>query len=293
MGTRKGRCLENHNYILPYNLIESYKVLIGNRTDCSSTRRLSTYTQLDSPQSPFQVRTILAACRIIVGCEYIFHVILSSSSQGGISSSSTTTMASPSDLTVLDITGRYTMVKPFIFSIISMADHLSQNKSLSDPRTDEILAMQGVSWLTRLAIKYGTITLSVKHFKDDNAVEHIDIDQTVTGGIPGTRETRALTWKEQERNDHVFGYYIGKSRRVPVDQLDVAFLKEGWTADTIKHGLIQSYVESDTPKSGISWIANQVSLQAASGLSVLCRFIDKYILYRPGELKTSMMREDM
>ena len=143
-----------------------------------------------------------------------------------------------------------------------MTDHLPQNKSLSDPRTDDILALQGVSWLTRLAIKFGTITLSVKHFKDENAVEHIDIDQTITGGIPGTRESRTLTWKEQEKNDHVFGYYIGKSRRVPVDELDVAFLKEGWSADTIEHGLVQSYVESDTAKSGTSWIANQVSLQA-------------------------------
>jgi len=131
------------------------------------------------------------------------------------------------------------------------------NKSLSDPRTDEILAMQGVSWLTRQAIKYGTITLSVKHFKDESAVEHIDIDQTITGGISGTRETRTLIWKEEEKNDHIFGYYIGKSRRVPADQLDVTFLKEGWTADTIKHGLVQSYVKSDTAKSGISWIANQ------------------------------------
>jgi hypothetical protein len=112
-----------------------------------------------------------------------------------------------------------------------------------------------------MAIKYGTITLSVKHFKDENAVEHINIDQTITGGIPGTRETRTLIWKEEEKNDSIFGYYIGKSRRVPVDQLDVPFLKEGWTADTIKHGLVQSYVVSDTAKSGIRWIANQVSLQ--------------------------------
>lgn len=119
--------------------------------------------------------------------------------------------------------------------------------------------MQGVSWLTRMAISYGTITLSVKHYKDDDAIEHIDIGQTITGGIPGTREIRTLIWKERENYDHVFGHVIGKSRRVPVDQLDIAFLKEGWTTDTIRHGLIQSYVQSDTPKSGTIWIADQVS----------------------------------
>ena len=172
-------------------------------------------------------------------------------------------MATPPDLNILDITGKYTLVRQVLYcnSNTSMADHLLQNKSLSDPRTDDILALQGVSWLTRLAIKFGTITLSVKHFTDENAVEHIDIDQTVTGGLPGTQENRTLIWKAQEKHDHVFGYYIGKSRRVPADQLDVAFLKEGWTTDTIEHGLVQSYVESDTAKSGTSWIANQVSLQ--------------------------------
>ena len=154
------------------------------------------------------------------------------------------------------------------FSSTPKADHLPQNKSLSDP-TDEILALQGVSWLTRMAIRYGTITLSVKHFKDENAIEYIDIDQTLSGGFPGTRETRTLIWKAQENNDHVFGYYIGKSRRVPVDQLDIAFLKEGWTADTIEHGLVQSYVESDTAKSGITWVANQVSMQDFPYLAVL------------------------
>ena len=117
-----------------------------------------------------------------------------------------------------------------------------------------------------MAIKYGSITLSVKHYRDkeDSAIEHIDIDQTVTGGFSGTPETRTLDWKEREKDDRVFGHINGKSRRVSTDQLDVDFLKEGWTADTIEHGLIQSYVESDTAKSGTSWIANQVSLSALS-----------------------------
>ncbi|KAF7310789.1 hypothetical protein HMN09_00621900 [Mycena chlorophos] len=80
---------------------------------------------------------------------------------------------------------------------------------------------------------------------------------TITGGIPGTREERHLTWTERSHNDHLFGYVVGKSRRVNVAELDEDFLKNNWTADTIEHGVIQSYVESDTPKSGTSWIANQ------------------------------------
>ncbi|KAF8167759.1 LCCL domain-containing protein [Crassisporium funariophilum] len=148
-------------------------------------------------------------------------------------------MAVPADLTILDISGKYVM-----------------NKSLTDPRTDTILALQGVGWLKRKAISYGTVTLSVKHYKEDD-VECIDIDQTITGGIPGTSETRRLIWTERELEDGVFGFVIGKSRRIKVDELDIEFLKEGWTADTLEHGVVQSYVESDTPKSGTTWIANQ------------------------------------
>jgi len=149
-------------------------------------------------------------------------------------------MAVPDGLTILDISGKYVM-----------------NKTLSDQRTDTILQLQGVSWLKRQAINFSTVSLSIKHYKDEDGVEHIDIDQTLTGGIPGTTERRTLWWKEREHEDHIFGHVIGRSRRVKAEELDVAFLQGDWTPDTLEHGLIQSYVESNTPKSGTTWIANQ------------------------------------
>ncbi|KAF8879320.1 hypothetical protein CPB84DRAFT_1793415 [Gymnopilus junonius] len=149
-------------------------------------------------------------------------------------------MAVPADLTVLDISGKYVM-----------------NKTLSDQRTDEILQLQGVGWLKRKAIAYGTVTLLIKHYKDDDGVEHIDIEQTLTGGIPGTSERRTLWWKERENEDHLFGAVKGKSRRVKPTELNIPFLTTDWTPDTLENGLIQSYVESDTPKSGTTWIADQ------------------------------------
>ncbi|KAG5647600.1 hypothetical protein DXG03_008953 [Asterophora parasitica] len=149
-------------------------------------------------------------------------------------------MATPPSLTILDISGKYVM-----------------NKELSDKSTDQILTLQGVGWLKRKAITLGTVTLNVKHFKDDQGVEHVDIDQTLTGGIPGTTEKRTLTWTERENEDHLFGAVLGKSRRTKVDVLEDEFLKKNWTADTLEHGVIQSYVESNTPKSGTTWIANQ------------------------------------
>ncbi|KAG2023072.1 LCCL domain-containing protein [Coprinopsis cinerea AmutBmut pab1-1] len=148
-------------------------------------------------------------------------------------------MAVPAELTSLDISGRYTM-----------------NKSLSDS-TDAILSHQGVGWFKRKAISVGTITLFVKHFKDESGVEQINIDQTITGGIPGTSEQRTLSWTEKEHEDHVFGPILTKSRRVKPSEIDIDFLKNGWTADTLENGVIQSYSESNTPKSGTTWIANQ------------------------------------
>uniref|UniRef100_A0A0W0FGZ1 Uncharacterized protein n=1 Tax=Moniliophthora roreri TaxID=221103 RepID=A0A0W0FGZ1_MONRR len=151
-------------------------------------------------------------------------------------------MAVPTEFTILDITGKFVM-----------------NKTLSDP-TDDILAAQGVGWMKRKAIGLATLTLFVKHYKDDNGVEHIDIDQVLTGRIPGTREERTLNWTERENEDHVFGPVVGKSRRIKdLSEIEDDFLKTGWTPDSLEHGLVQSWVESDTPQSGRTWIAIQAS----------------------------------
>ncbi|KAI9460994.1 hypothetical protein BJY52DRAFT_1203673 [Lactarius psammicola] len=149
-------------------------------------------------------------------------------------------MAVPPDLTTLDLSGTWVM-----------------NKTLSDD-TDEILRLQGVGWWMRSAIGLATVTLYVKHFKDESGVEHIEIDQRLTGGIPGTFENRTLDWTPREHNDHLFGPVVGKSRRVKLDELDNEFLRKGWLQDTEQHGAINAYAQSDTPKSGRTWIAEQI-----------------------------------
>ncbi|KAJ7706324.1 hypothetical protein B0H17DRAFT_1036738 [Mycena rosella] len=148
------------------------------------------------------------------------------------------------------------MAVPATFSILDLSGKFTMNKAMSGD-TDKILALQGISWLKRSIISLAVVTLVVKHYKDDDGVEHVDIDQTITGGIPGTREERTLSWTERSTVDSLFGAVIGKSRRVQASELEEEFLKKDWTADTLEHGLIQSYVCSDTPKSGRTWIANQ------------------------------------
>jgi hypothetical protein len=141
----------------------------------------------------------------------------------------------------------------------------SQNKTLSD-NTDEILRLQGVSWFARRAIALSTITLYVRHYKGDDGVEHIDIDQTLTG-IPGTSENRTLDWTFREHDDYLFGPVLGKTRRANVDEIENEFLREGWLPDTVRDGVIHSYVKSDTPKSNTSWIAEQVCRPLPTRLS--------------------------
>ncbi|KAK7694795.1 hypothetical protein QCA50_001983 [Cerrena zonata] len=148
-------------------------------------------------------------------------------------------MAAPSEMTTLDISGKFVM-----------------NKTLGDD-TDEILRLQGVGWFTRKAIQMATIYLTIKHYKDDDGLEHIDIDQILTGGVGGTQEIRVLNWQERSHEDHVFGPVVGKSRRIKVEDVENDWLKQSWSADTQEHGLVNSWVQSDTPKSGKTWIAEQ------------------------------------
>ena len=121
-----------------------------------------------------------------------------------------------------------------------------------------MLELQGVGWLTRKAIAMATVTLNITHYKDDSAVEHIDIDQVLTGGIPGTSERRILDWTPREHEDHIFGSVCGKSRRSKVESIDQPFLSNGWLPDTVEHGLIEAYAESNTPKSHMTWNVSQV-----------------------------------
>ncbi|KAI2011514.1 hypothetical protein LOZ52_004778 [Ophidiomyces ophidiicola] len=105
-------------------------------------------------------------------------------------------MAAPAEKTIKDLNGRWTM-----------------NKTISND-TDPILSLQGISWLTRKTIGLATITLHVKQYNDDAGISHVDIAQTLTGGISGTTEQRVLGWEEHEHTDHIFGTVRGRSRYV-------------------------------------------------------------------------------
>lgn len=132
-----------------------------------------------------------------------------------------------------------------------------QNRTLSDD-TEEILRLQGLSWLTRKAISMSSITLSVSHYTDTDIappIEHIDIEQTLTGGITGSPENRILDWTERQAEDRIFGAVLSKSRRTTLGEIDDEWLREGWTDDTVKDGVVQTRAQNDPEKNSYKWSA--------------------------------------
>lgn len=150
-------------------------------------------------------------------------------------------MAAPASVTIKDLSGTFYM-----------------NKTLSDD-PDAVLTLQGVSWITRSVLSLATVYLDVKQYKDDTGVVHIDIVQTVTGGLQGTTELRTLDWAKREHEDHIFGKLHGQTRFINTDDLEDPFLKEGWLeGDEEKGGPegelhIQSHVEAEA-----GWTADMI-----------------------------------
>ncbi|KAG8800381.1 hypothetical protein FRC17_006886, partial [Serendipita sp. 399] len=154
------------------------------------------------------------------------------------------------------------------------------NKTLSDS-TDRILTLQGVPWYTRKIIGVANITLDIKHYtgkpadpenpvegdRNGDDFEHIDADQTLTGGIKGTTENRTFSGLPRSHEDHLFGAVTGLSKRIAAPLNDpksevnkYEFLQKDWTKDTLEDskGVIYTQAVSKTEISGKVWTAEQV-----------------------------------
>ncbi|KAJ7478682.1 hypothetical protein B0H11DRAFT_1281373 [Mycena galericulata] len=183
-------------------------------------------------------------------------------------------MSLPEGASMLDISGKYTM-----------------NKSLSDSdASDTILEHQGVGMLKRKAIGWASATVHLKHFKDTEGVEHIEVAHQVSSSGTPKGEVRILTWTEQTIESPLFGKIITKTRRVSQAELDDEHLKSGWTADTLESGLIQA----DARGGGdIKWATTQVwgieeiqgerrhtrhiKFTGSKGNVILARFVYDYV----------------
>jgi len=157
-------------------------------------------------------------------------------------------MALPRDTSIHDISGKYQL-----------------NKSLSD-EMDEILRLQGVPWLKRKAVRVASVNLAVKHFTDADGVEHIETTQTLTGGVGGNFENRILDWDQREVDNPLLGPLVARSRRVPLNEVDSEFLKQGWSDEVKEHGVVFTRVEGNPAKGGKKWAMEQTwGLQEIGG----------------------------
>lgn len=107
-----------------------------------------------------------------------------------------------------------------------------------------MLNLQGVSWIKRKAMAAATVTVFMKQTKKDNGVECISISQAVFGGDPTEPVDRVLDWAEHTIEINLFGPCVTKAKRVTVEELDEAYLKEGWTTDTLENGCILVHLSS-------------------------------------------------
>lgn len=113
--------------------------------------------------------------------------------------------------------------------------------------------------MTRRLISTATITLDIKHYKDEGDVEHIDIEQTLTGGIAVSPEQRTLTWTWKKVDHSLFGATVARSRRIPIADVTDKYLNTGWLPDVSRDGAIQAYAEADKEKNSHSWKSDMVS----------------------------------
>ena len=111
-------------------------------------------------------------------------------------------MASPSTVTIKDLTGKFQL-----------------NKTISDD-TDALLALQGLSWFTRKAISLATVALTVKEYQDKKTVYHVDIT-SVASGLTSTQEDRTLNWTDAPHSDRIFGKVVGRSRLLKLESFEM------------------------------------------------------------------------
>lgn len=105
--------------------------------------------------------------------------------------------------------------------------------------------------MLRKTVALATLYLDIKHFKDENGVEIIDISQSMSG-FPGSTEHRPLDWVERPKKDAFFGPVVPKNRRVKLEDLEVQWLKENWCPDVQEHGAIHTFAQSP------NWVFEQV-----------------------------------
>jgi hypothetical protein len=164
-------------------------------------------------------------------------------------------MAAPPDKTVMDLNGRWLLVGMFKTAPNVHTDNVRQNKDLSG-NTNELMVLQGVSWIMRKAISLADITICIKqHGSGSDAV--VVLENIANFGLRGTTEIRTLDWVSASHKDPIWGQVSGRSRFVSAsdaarDEL-VNSLFEQFTME------VQDVIYSEAEAQDGTWQSQMVS----------------------------------
>ncbi|KAJ7730063.1 hypothetical protein DFH07DRAFT_929898 [Mycena maculata] len=148
------------------------------------------------------------------------------------------------------------MSVPQSYSMLDISGKYSFNKALSDTdMAGTILTHQVGEKLKQKAVTVmSDSTVSLKHYKDADGIERIEIQHHVADHPPRSL-AQILTWTEQTSESPLFGKIVTKERRVKTSELDDNYLQSGWTADSIEEGVIQVDMRS---AANTQWTLSQV-----------------------------------
>ena len=136
--------------------------------------------------------------------------------------------------------------------------------------------------MTRKFIHNTTITVHIKHDKDDEGVEHVDFEPILPGGLAGPLDHMALDWTLRKIEQKPFGFVITKIRRIPITDVTDEYLNSGWLPDVSRDGVIERHVEPDKERNSYSWKSHTVSPWV-----VYSSCVDVMMQRRSGVSKTS------
>jgi hypothetical protein len=94
-------------------------------------------------------------------------------------------MAAPAHITLGDLSGDWVL-----------------NRDLSDS-TEPMLTLQGIPKAMRKILNIATMTLHISQYTGEDNNTHIDVQNTVTGGINATAEYRTLDWTERSQKNAI------------------------------------------------------------------------------------------
>ncbi|KAF7350843.1 hypothetical protein MSAN_01646300 [Mycena sanguinolenta] len=136
------------------------------------------------------------------------------------------------------------MTLPPHFATLDLSGRFILNHTLSDCYED-ILQEQGLDdSKLRCAVTGGV--LSLNHYEDENGSQRIWVQQDLAGCSRIADDHRILDWHDRARNDALFGAVVEKMRRIKTPSLQPPFLRTGWTPDTLKYGVLQYHVSTDS-----------------------------------------------